>query len=1271
VETTIDSVCTLLVRTRLMAEPDVQALRQRWLAEAGSAKGDVSAFGKWLVERQYVTGYQAERLLRGHTDHYFFNQYQLLDRLGQGRMAGVFKAMHRLGQVVAIKVLPPSKAKDPQALGRFLREARLALKLKHPNVVRTFQTGKDGGLNYLVMEHLQGETLEEVLARRGKLPPDEAVRLIHQALAGLQHLHEKGMVHRDLKPANLMLVGRAPGQPDSTLQCTLKILDIGVGRALFDEGDPGGGAQEDLTTAGDMLGSPDYMAPEQARDAHSADIRADLYTLGCVLYHALTSQPPFPDGNAVQKLMKHAKQPPPPLQALAPNVPDGLVAIVGRLLAKDPAQRYATPEQAARDMQAFLNRDPAADAERARPVASQAYESWLEAEEPDEENDSERPRPPAPAKRRLVPMLVVAGVAGLVLGAVGLFVASRLGRSSGDQRDPPGGNKVVKKEGGSENDKGFADWVEKASKLKGDEQVKAVAAKLKERNPSFDEKVEHREQDGVVTELEFVSDEVSDLSPLRALASLTRLNCAGSAPGKGQVADLTPLRGMTLAVLDCSNTRVSDLSPLRDMPLVYLGVSGTRVRDLSPVEGAPLLAVNCAGTHVADLAPLAGMQLTSLDAADAPVTDLSPLRLLPLQSLWCNRPERDAELLLSIRSLQRVNGKPLNDLRKAAVAQKQDFDKWAKGVAALPPGQQAEAVIARLKERNPRMGNVQHHIDGNAVVELRFVCDAVTDLSPVRALAKLRRLFCNGSKPGAGKLSNLEPLRGLQLEELDCEWSQVRDLAPLRGMRLKRLLVAGNPGITDLAPIAGMPLEELQLEGCTRLASLDPVRRLPRLASLKVGDTAVRDLAPLRGLKLTSLSIHQTPVSDLAPLRDMPLQSISCGFQPDRDSAVLRSIRTLERIDNRPAAEFWKEIDARQKEHTQFVQSVRSLPADAQVRAVEDRLRKMNPGFAGRVSSSPEKGVVTELGISADNVKDLSPVLALVGLRKLSCTGSEPGKGKLAVLPNLKALPLRVLNVSATAVRDLSPLRGMKLEELNIADTAVDDLKPLAGMPLRELRCPPELEQEEVLRPMKTLVKVNGKLVGKEPPNPPPPNKKPPKPPKLTASFEARVVDVQLYRRNLVVKITEPVVHVNGHHHYWLQRHQVDLLSAQLDRDIRSRIRRIQHHALWITYHRQRLYDYRFRDHNLHVKLDDAVKVRTQVLPPKYNDKGKQRPYTKAELDDIKGPDKRLPGYNSNAEFLDRQQVVRVYLTGGEVKQVKDEKAVDPRPRATMVVILR
>jgi serine/threonine protein kinase len=357
-ESSVESLCNGLARSRLLPADEVRKLHRAWVEEAGPRAGDTAEFSRWLVARRYVTEYQIGVIQRGHGDNLLLDQYTLLERVGKGRMAGVYKAVHRLGPTVAIKILPPSKAKDPQILARFRREARLALALKHPNVVRTFEVGEVNGLHFLVMEYLEGETLDEVLRRRGKMPPAEAVRLVYQALLGLQHIHDQGLVHRDLKPGNLMLVPLpgAEGAEDrrSTKNRLVKVLDIGTGRALFADDVGEDGKPFELTNDGDILGTPDYMAPEQAKDAHTSDIRADVYSLGCVLYHCLAGQPPFPDANLVKKMIRHATESPAPLRGFNPEVPDGLQQIVDWMLAKDPAKRYPTPERAAQALQVFL-----------------------------------------------------------------------------------------------------------------------------------------------------------------------------------------------------------------------------------------------------------------------------------------------------------------------------------------------------------------------------------------------------------------------------------------------------------------------------------------------------------------------------------------------------------------------------------------------------------------------------------------------------------------------------------------------------------------------------------------------------------------------------------------------------------------------------------------------------------------------------------------------------------------------------------------------------
>ncbi|MCS6849749.1 MAG: serine/threonine protein kinase [Gemmataceae bacterium] len=381
---TVQNVYGLLIRSKLLPLEEAKAMFDRWQAESKNMFGNVDLFTRWMVANRYVTEYQAKLLASGYADGFFLNEYKILDRIGRGRMAGVYKAVHPLGATVAIKVLPPSRAKDPHFLARFRREARMALKLKHPNVVRSFHIGACQGLYFIVMEYLEGETLEETLQRRKRLTVPEAARIIHQALLGLQHIHEQGMVHRDLKPANLMLVppGNVSTGDQNLLRWTVKILDIGLGRTFFDESEPTS-LDEQLTGEGVLLGTPDYLAPEQARSARSVDIRADIYSLGCVFYHTLTGQPPFPDTNIITQMIRHSTEAPRPVKQFNPEVSDGVQQVLNVMMAKDPGQRYATPEQAARALQPFLT----TAVEPSRPSddpAMRSYLAWVETQTHDE-----------------------------------------------------------------------------------------------------------------------------------------------------------------------------------------------------------------------------------------------------------------------------------------------------------------------------------------------------------------------------------------------------------------------------------------------------------------------------------------------------------------------------------------------------------------------------------------------------------------------------------------------------------------------------------------------------------------------------------------------------------------------------------------------------------------------------------------------------------------------------------------------------------------------
>jgi serine/threonine protein kinase len=205
------------------------------------------------------------------------------------------------------------------------------------------------------------------------------------------------MVHRDLKPANLMLTpARGRDQPDTVLQQTVKILDIGLGRALFDEGTPGAADLGDLTNEGALLGTPNYMAPEQARNAHAADIRSDIYSLGCVFYEMLTGQAPFPDNSFVRQMVRHATEPVRPLRELIPDLPEEVQPVMDMLLAKDPAQRYAIPSQAARAIKALAPQLPDVAPLPEPGPQLRSYLTWLENRRPE---DGETPLPAPPTVR--------------------------------------------------------------------------------------------------------------------------------------------------------------------------------------------------------------------------------------------------------------------------------------------------------------------------------------------------------------------------------------------------------------------------------------------------------------------------------------------------------------------------------------------------------------------------------------------------------------------------------------------------------------------------------------------------------------------------------------------------------------------------------------------------------------------------------------------------------------------------------------------------------
>jgi serine/threonine protein kinase len=351
-----------------------------------------------LIKDGLLTDFQAENLLRGKYSGFTLGKYKILKRIGAGGMGAVFLAEHiNLRRTVALKVLPADKAEDPACLGRFHREAQAVAALNHPNIVRAYDVDRDGKTSFLVMEYVEGETLQDIVKTRGPLEISQAVDVIKQVAAGLDHAHRAGLVHRDIKPANILVSrepvgagvasGKEAEKPGRTTYPApaqqVKILDMGL--ALFFHDDADGLTREFENNA--ILGTADYLSPEQGRDSHDVDIRSDIYSLGATFYFLLAGRPPFAGGNLRQKLIWHQIKAPDPVRTHRPEVPASLEAVIAKMMAKDLADRYQTPAEVVQALSCWESgpaaetnrpviqedRSPASDALAPSPLA----DNWL------------------------------------------------------------------------------------------------------------------------------------------------------------------------------------------------------------------------------------------------------------------------------------------------------------------------------------------------------------------------------------------------------------------------------------------------------------------------------------------------------------------------------------------------------------------------------------------------------------------------------------------------------------------------------------------------------------------------------------------------------------------------------------------------------------------------------------------------------------------------------------------------------------------------------
>ncbi len=354
----VDQFVDLVKRSGLV---DDERLTQA-LSGVDESVNDSGIVASSLTKAGLLTEWQSEKLLQGRHKGFYLGKYKLLNHIGTGGMGSVYLAEHLvMRHRVAVKLLPNHLAAATSYLERFHQEARASAQLNHPNMVRAFDVDHDGNIHYLVMEYVDGADLQAIVSRNGPLPFKTAADYTRQAAEGLAYAHRSGLIHRDIKPANLLV--------DKT--GTVKILDMGLAR-FTDE------TQGSLTMAYDqkMIGTVDYLSPEQALDSHRVDARVDIYSLGCTLYFMLTGDAPFPQGTIPQRLMQHQSAEPADIRISRPDAPEELIAICRKMMAKVPENRYQTADE-----------------------VSQALSEWLgdSGIKPGESEAIDRSRPPGPS----------------------------------------------------------------------------------------------------------------------------------------------------------------------------------------------------------------------------------------------------------------------------------------------------------------------------------------------------------------------------------------------------------------------------------------------------------------------------------------------------------------------------------------------------------------------------------------------------------------------------------------------------------------------------------------------------------------------------------------------------------------------------------------------------------------------------------------------------------------------------------------------------------
>lgn len=817
-----------------------------------------------LVRRRKLTSFQAHRLCQGQS--LVVGSYVIVDRLGEGGMGTVVKAEHRgMKRLVALKFLTVSQHDRSGSILRFQREVEAAAKLQHHNIVSAFDAGEVDGHSYLAMEYVAGIDLCRLVKLQGPLSVGKSLACIIAAARALEFAHRNGVIHRDVKPSNLML----------DRQGTLKLLDLGLARIVGDAS-----PASSMTASGIVMGTGDYLSPEQARNAKVADARSDIYSLGMSLWYLLTGAPAYGGESLVEKLLAHREAPIPLIGSVRSGIADRVEFLFRKMVAKNPQDRFQSMREVISAAEACLHDEPGNGSETGKAGAAGAASAhWtlppshptdrdldtrnahfeqavtestrvaaLKSRPSDSRASPNQQAPPESEESTRVPHPIhepssprwmrrvgrgAGGFAAAILLVALIVITTRPNQSVKDDVSGSEGGRLAfptelrdRVDGRTQPAAATAsDHLQSANEGSPDAEFQkwtaAVAALPAQEQLEAVRKelmIRNRGFDGNLD----VPWHGRGARPLIVDGVVTEIGFLTD-----QVTDISPIRALSgLRALWCGgypdrrelSGKLTDLSPLKGMALESLVVMYNReLRDISPLAGMQLTHLDIRRTQVSDLKPLQGMPLDHLDMGTTLVTDLSPLQGAPLTFL--------------------------------------------------------------------------HLMD-----------TAVSDLSPLKNLP-LTYLSLRGTR-----VNDLTALRGMPLELLDCHNTSIGSLELLRGMKITHLTVSQTK-VTDLSPLRGMPLVYLNAAR-NAIPDLSPLKDMA-LETLDIHRTPVADLSPLNGMRLKVLNMEGvTRLTDIAPLRDMPLKDLRIEYRAERDKEILLSLRTLERINESPAANFWKAVEA-------------------------------------------------------------------------------------------------------------------------------------------------------------------------------------------------------------------------------------------------------------------------------------------------------------------------------------------------------------------------